>query len=149
MATGHPPFLSMPERQHARGPQAHSVEVQGVYERVVAGASIHSRYVDVSGRRVHFLEKGAGPPLVLLHGTGVNAAFFLPLLNRLEGIRAIVPDRPGQGLSDPIDLPRDRYFETAIDWGLERLRLLWAGPGGAVTRNPEAWIVETVESRSV
>ena len=30
--------------------------------------------------------------------------------------RAIVPDRPGQGLSDPIELPRGRYFETAIDW---------------------------------
>jgi pimeloyl-ACP methyl ester carboxylesterase len=116
VATAHPPVRSMPERQHARGPDAHSVEVQDVYQRVLAGASIQSRYVDVSGRRVHLLEKGAGPPLVLLHGTGINAAFFLPLLNRLEGIRAIVPDRPGQGLSDPIDLPRHRYFETAIEW---------------------------------
>jgi pimeloyl-ACP methyl ester carboxylesterase len=57
---------------------------------------------------------------VLIHGTGINAAFFLPLLNELEGIRAIVPDRPGQGLSDRIDLPRHRYFETAIEW-MERL----------------------------
>ena len=32
---------------------------------------------------------------------------------------------------------------------LEKLRHLWAGPGGAVMRNPEAWIVERVESRSV
>jgi hypothetical protein len=32
---------------------------------------------------------------------------------------------------------------------LARLRHLWAGPGGAVMRNPEAWIVETVESRSI
>jgi hypothetical protein len=32
---------------------------------------------------------------------------------------------------------------------LETLRRLWAGPGGGVMRNPEAWIVETVESRSV
>ena len=32
---------------------------------------------------------------------------------------------------------------------LSRLRALWAGPGGAVTRNPEAWIIETVESRSL
>ncbi len=31
---------------------------------------------------------------------------------------------------------------------LARLRQLWAGPGGAVMRNPEAWIVETVETRS-
>jgi hypothetical protein len=32
---------------------------------------------------------------------------------------------------------------------LERLRHLWAGPGGAVMRNPEAWVVETVESKSL
>jgi pimeloyl-ACP methyl ester carboxylesterase len=98
------------------GSRAHSVEARDVYERVLAGASIQSRYLDVGGRRVHVLEKGAGSPVVLLHGTGINAAFFLPLLNRLEGIRAIVPDRPGQGFSDPIDLPRDRYFESAIEW---------------------------------
>jgi hypothetical protein len=45
----------------------------------------------------------------------------------------------------------DLEFETiqAAENLLERLRVLWAGPGGAVTRNPEAWIVETVETRSV
>jgi hypothetical protein len=32
---------------------------------------------------------------------------------------------------------------------LEKLRRLWAGSGGAGMRNPEAWIVETIESRSV
>jgi pimeloyl-ACP methyl ester carboxylesterase len=72
--------------------------------------------IDVGGRGVHLVEKGAGSPLVLLHGTGLNAAFFLPLPNHLAGIRAIVPDRPGQGLSDSIDLPRDRYFDAAIEW---------------------------------
>ena len=45
----------------------------------------------------------------------------------------------------------DLEFDTVAEAErlLERLRLLWAGPGGAVMRNPEAWIVETVESRSV
>ena len=32
---------------------------------------------------------------------------------------------------------------------LERLRRRWASPGGAVTRNPEGWILETIESRSL
>jgi hypothetical protein len=32
---------------------------------------------------------------------------------------------------------------------LENLRRLWAAPGGAVMRNPEVWIVDTLESRSV
>ena len=32
---------------------------------------------------------------------------------------------------------------------MQRLRELWAGPGGSVMRNPQAWIVETVESKSL
>jgi pimeloyl-ACP methyl ester carboxylesterase len=107
----------MMERPHARGQQTHSVEVQEVYKRVLAGGFVHSRYLEVkTGDRIHLLEKGAGPPLVLIHGTGINAGFFLPLLNALEGIRVIAPDRPGQGLSDPIDFGRNRYFETAVEW---------------------------------
>ena len=69
-------------------------------------------------------------------------------------------DRKGSGVhryhvhrsvADPnfvmIDLEFDRLAEA--ESLLERLRHLWAGPGGAVTRNPEAWIVETVESKSI
>jgi hypothetical protein len=28
----------------------------------------------------------------------------------------VAPDLPGQGLSDPIDFPRNRYRQTAIAW---------------------------------
>jgi pimeloyl-ACP methyl ester carboxylesterase len=34
----------------------------------------------------------------------------------LRGIRALDPDRPGQGLSDPIEHPPNRYRETAVAW---------------------------------
>ena len=57
---------------------------------------------------------------MLLHGTGTPAGFMLPLLHELHGVRAIVPDRPGVGLSDPVDLPHDRFRETAVAW-LDRL----------------------------
>ena len=111
----------MSSRQLARTGQAHSVEVQQVYERVLAGASVASRFIQVgAGDVVHLLEGGAGSPVVLLHGTGNSAGFLLPLLNELQGVRAIAPDLPGIGLSDPIDLPRDRYRETAVAW-LDRL----------------------------
>jgi len=69
-------------------------------------------------------------------------------------------DRKGSGVrryhlhrsvADPnlvmIDLELDTVAEA--DRLLEKLRHLWAGPGGAVMRNPEAWVVETVESGSV
>jgi len=45
----------------------------------------------------------------------------------------------------------DLEFDSAAEAErvLEKLRHLGAGPGGAVMRNPEAWIIETVESRAV
>jgi pimeloyl-ACP methyl ester carboxylesterase len=108
-------------RQLTRTEQTHPVEVRQVYERVLAGSSVRDRHVEVgAGGRAHLLEKGEGPPVVLLHGTGNSAGFLLPLLHELHGVRAIAPDLPGVGLSDPIDLPQDRYRETAVAW-LDRL----------------------------
>ena len=69
-------------------------------------------------------------------------------------------DRKGSGVrrywvhrsvDDPnfvmIDLELDSVGDAEAM--LERLRSMWAGPAGAVMRNPQAWIVETVESRAL
>lgn len=69
-------------------------------------------------------------------------------------------DRRGSGVrryhvyrcvTDPNFVMVDLEFDTATEAErlLERLRQVWAGPGGAVMRNPEAWILDSVESRSV
>ena len=111
----------MRSQQLARAGQAHSVQVRQVHERLLAGTSVRSRFVEVSdGARAHLLETGDGEPVVVLHGTGNSAGFLLPLLKELRGVHAIAPDRPGAGLSDPIDLPRDRYRQVAVAW-LDRL----------------------------
>jgi pimeloyl-ACP methyl ester carboxylesterase len=109
----------MTTRPHTESSMArtdHPAEVRQAYERVLAGTSVRGRVVAVGGNRVHLLEIGTGPPLVLLHGGGGSGGFFLPLLNKLRGVRALASDRPGQGLSDPIDLPRDRYRQLAVAW---------------------------------
>ena len=104
----------MRSQMQARGGQAHSVEVRQVYERLLACTSVQRRFVEVSdGARAHLLETGDGEPVVVLHGSGNSAGFLLPLLKELRGVHAMVPDRPGMGLSDPIDLPRDRYRQVA------------------------------------
>jgi hypothetical protein len=56
-----------------------------------------------------------------------------------------------RSVADPNFVMIDLEFESvaAAERLLERLRQLWAGAGGAVMRNPEASIVETVDSRSV
>ena len=111
----------MSSRPQVRAQQPHSTELRQAYGRLLAGASVSSRHVEVGpGDGVHLLERGTGAPVVLLHGAGNPAGFLLPLLHELHGVRAIAPDRPGVGLSDPIDLPAGRYRETAVAW-LDRL----------------------------
>ena len=111
----------MSSRSPTRTHQPHSAEIREVYERLLAGAPVRSRHVEMdAGNRVHLLEQGAGPPVVLLHGTGNPAGFLLPLLQELRGVRAIAPDLPGVGLSDPADLPVAHYRERAVAW-LDRL----------------------------
>lgn len=85
--------------------------------RVLDGSDLGTRCIEVgAGHSVQLLERGHGDPLVFLHGTGSGAAFLQPLLERLEGVRVIAPDRPGQGLSAPIDVPQDDLRRGAVEW---------------------------------
>lgn len=60
--------------------------------------------------RVHYLVAGEGPPLFFLHGVGVAASNWIPLLADLaEEYTCYALDRPGRGLSDPLD-------HTAVDF---------------------------------
>jgi pimeloyl-ACP methyl ester carboxylesterase len=61
------------------------------------------QFIDVDGVRLHYLERGTGPAIVLLHGNGVMAEDFAlsGLLDRLaEHHRVIAFDRPGFGYSE-------------------------------------------------
>lgn len=71
-----------------------------------------------------------------------------PMDRRGAGVRKYSVHR---SVADPNFVMIDLEFDTLSEAEklLERLRQLWAGPGGAVMRNPEAWIVETVASQSL
>jgi len=99
---------------------AHTAGVREIYARTLAASPLAGRYVDVERRRVHIVETGDGPPVVLLHGTGGPALFYRPLLERLTRVRVLAPERPGQGLSEPAKLPRSGYRRAAVAW-IERL----------------------------
>ena len=71
-----------------------------------------------------------------------------PIDRKASGVRRYHLHR---SIADPNFVMVDLAFDSApeAERVLEKLRHLWSGPGGAVMRNPEAWIVETVESRVV
>jgi pimeloyl-ACP methyl ester carboxylesterase len=96
---------------------AHSDAVVEVHERILDASPARSRHIEVrSGRRVHVIEAGQGPPVLFLHGGSTSSLSLLSLLERLEGVRAIAVDRPGFGLSDPVHVPRERYRDAAIEF---------------------------------
>lgn len=68
-----------------------------------------SRYLDVGGVRMHYVDEGAGDPIVMLHGNPTWSFYFRGLIDGLRGdFRVVAPDHIGCGLSDK---PR-RYSYT-------------------------------------
>ena len=68
------------------------------------------RFIEVDGVRLHYVERGSGDPVVLLHGNGtmVEDMMLSGLVEMLaEDYRVIVFDRPGYGHSER---PRDRIW---------------------------------------
>jgi len=60
-----------------------------------------SRYADVNGFRMHYVDEGRGEPVVMLHGNPTWSFYFRELIQGLSGrYRAVAPDHIGCGLSD-------------------------------------------------
>lgn len=68
-----------------------------------AGLDSPGEFVTVGEHRLHVLDEGSGPPLLLMAALGSNWFDLDPLVARLSSSwRVIRYDRPGYGLSDPI-----------------------------------------------
>ena len=70
-------------------------------------------FLDIEGVGLHYLERGEGPPLVLLHGNGVMVQDFeiSGIIERLaQQYRVIAVDRPGFGHTNR---PRSRSWTPA------------------------------------
>jgi pimeloyl-ACP methyl ester carboxylesterase len=52
------------------------------------------------GARLHYLDSGCGVPVIFLHPTPLDHVYWLPLIERLSNVRAIVPDLRGHGASE-------------------------------------------------
>jgi pimeloyl-ACP methyl ester carboxylesterase len=93
--------------------------------------------VTVFGVRIHYLEAGTGPTVILLHGLGANSQVWAPNIAPLaEKFRVIVPDQVGFGKSDK---PLINYsLRTYVDFldqfckelGIQRASIVGNSMGG-------------------
>jgi pimeloyl-ACP methyl ester carboxylesterase len=79
------------------------------------GLAPTERFVEAGSppARLRVQEVGAGKPVLFLNGTGGPGAYFAPLLRELHGFRCLVLDRPGWGLSSPVDFS-GRPYQTVV-----------------------------------
>ncbi|WP_158555048.1 alpha/beta fold hydrolase [Fulvimarina endophytica] len=88
-----------------------------IARRVEAALPPRGRFLEIGGERLHYLEKGAGPPIVLVHGlTGQLGNFAYALLEPLAvRHRVVLVDRPGSGHSTR---KVDRKSDLALQAGM-------------------------------
>jgi haloalkane dehalogenase len=109
-----------------------------------------SRYADIDGARVHYVDEGSGPTLLLLHGNPTWSFLYRDLITGLcDRFRCVALDYPGFGLSRAA--PGYGYTPAEHAGVLEQLILRldltgvtmmvqnWGGPIGfaVATRHPD------------
>jgi pimeloyl-ACP methyl ester carboxylesterase len=90
------------------------------------------KFVTVEGVRLHYVERGTGPPLVLLHGNGSMIQDFQSsgLLDlAAKRYRVIAFDRPGFGHSNR---PRSKIWTPEVQAALLQAALVKIGASEAV-----------------
>ena len=72
-----------------------------IKKRVELGMPPEGRFLQVQGTRVHYLEQGTGPCILMIHGlSGVAQNFGYQVMGELaRDHRVIAVDRPGSGYS--------------------------------------------------
>jgi pimeloyl-ACP methyl ester carboxylesterase len=99
--------------------------------RVLAGAPVTERRLDLAGVSTALLEAGDGPPVVLLHGQGGWSGMWLPVAGDLAAThRVIAADLPGLGASVVPGGPPDAA--RVLDWLGELIRQTCPAPPALV-----------------
>jgi 2-hydroxy-6-oxonona-2,4-dienedioate hydrolase len=98
---------------------------------------VHLRANDVT---VRVQEVGEGPTVLFLHGGPNSGSTWAPLVGHLEGLRCLLVDRPGTGLSDPLPQPltadragsfADGFVADVLDGlAIDRVHLVASSFGG-------------------
>lgn len=100
------------------------------------------KFVEVDGARLHYVEKGDGPPVVMIHGLGGNLLHYTSTIadEIARTNRVIVFDRPGAGYSerpvgaDATTPTQAAIIQKAIDkLGIRQPLIVGHSLGGAIS----------------
>ena len=81
-----------------------------------------SHFLALRGMRLHYLDQGAGEPVLMVHGNPTWSFYFRGLIQRLsEKYRAIAPDHFGCGLSD---VPSEDSYDYRLHSRVQDLEAL-------------------------
>ena len=105
---------------------------------ISAAYPFESRYIDVEGSQMHYMEQGAGDPILFLHGNPTSSYLWRNIIPIVapKG-RCIAPDLIGFGKSDKPDIDYGytdhvKYVDGFIEaLGLKNLTLVLHDWGGA------------------
>jgi pimeloyl-ACP methyl ester carboxylesterase len=115
--------------------------------------SEYEKYITVDGMKIRYLVKGAGSPLLLLHGFGeFLETWDLNLRPLSEHYQVYAMDLPGHGLSDKPEVAYSTFFFTrfVINFmqalGIEHASLIGHSIGGQISLNVVINFPEKVDS---
>jgi haloalkane dehalogenase len=94
-------------------------------QEISATFPFESRFVEVHGSRMHYVEEGSGDPIVFLHGNPTSSYLWRNVIPHLSPLaRCVAPDLIGMGKSDKPDIEY-RFFDHAkyVDGFIEALAL--------------------------
>lgn len=90
-----------------------------------------SKYIEVNGSKMHYIDEGAGDPILFLHGNPTSSYLWRNIIPYLTPLgRCVAPDLIGMGKSDKPDIPyrfsdHSRYVNGFIEaLGLKNLTLV-------------------------
>jgi 2-hydroxy-6-oxonona-2,4-dienedioate hydrolase len=103
------------------------------------GLTPTERFVELESPavRLRIVDVGTGEPVLFVPGSGGVGPYWAPLVREMAGFRCLLMDRPGWGLSSPVDYSKGAYGAVAADvlggvldaFGLNRVHVVGASIG--------------------
>ena len=116
-------------------------------QEISAAFPFESKFVEVHGSKMHYVEEGAGDPVLFLHGNPTSSYLWRNVIPHVSPLaRCVAPDMIGMGKSDKPDIEyrfvdHSRYVEGFIEaLGLRNITFVihdWGALGFLYARQHE------------